>query len=97
MKTPIYSSSRGSWQAEARRMRAQGKAADEIAALIGQTAAAVREALRGTRRTPLAVLGAGRAKLPEPHIPRTPRAPLDRTVCRRRRSPSRPARLTAPN
>jgi hypothetical protein len=66
MQTPI------SWQAEARRMRAQGKASGEIAALLGKTGSAVREVLRGTRR-PLPdaqtgdddakPLGAERAKL----------------------------------
>jgi len=39
METPI------SWQAEARRMRAQGNTSDEIAALLGTTVTAVRKAL----------------------------------------------------
>jgi hypothetical protein len=39
MQTPI------SWQAEARRMRAQGKAAHEIARALGTTVTAVRKAL----------------------------------------------------
>jgi hypothetical protein len=72
METPI------DWQREARKMRAQGKSSDEIAALVGQTVPAVREVLRGTRRTRLAVLGAGRAEIPEPHVARTPRVVLDR-------------------
>ena len=63
MQTPI------GWDAAARRMRAQGKASDEIAMALGQTVAAVRVALRGTRRTPLAALGAGQAKAPCPARP----------------------------
>ena len=72
MQTPI------NWQGEARKMRAQGKSSDEIAMALGQTPEAVREALRGTRRTRLAVLGAGRAEIPEPHVARVPRVVLDR-------------------
>ena len=80
MGTPISSGS-GSWQAEARRMRAQGKASDEIAALIGKTVSAVRAVLRGTPRPPAGVLGAG-ARLVEPHAPRTPRVILDQDTVR---------------
>ena len=72
METPI------DWQGEARKMRAQGKSSDEIAALVGQTVPAVRDVLRGTRRTRWAVLGAGRAEIPEPYVARTPRVVLDR-------------------
>jgi hypothetical protein len=71
------------WQAEARRLRAQGKTADEIAALLQQDPSAVREALRGTPSPePFGAkpLGAGRAKLAAPHAPRVPRVTLDRTV-----------------
>ena len=64
------------WQCEARQLRAQGHGANEIAALDGQPRSAVREVLRGTRRPPAAVLGAG-AKLVEPHAPRVPRVTLD--------------------
>ena len=71
METPI------NWDAEARRLRAQGNGVAEIAALLGQEPAAVREALRGTRRSPPVVLGAGQ-KLVEPHVPRVPRVVLDR-------------------
>jgi hypothetical protein len=78
METPI------SWQAEARRMRAQGKASDEIAALLSKPPSAVREVLRGTRQLATAgddarSLGAG-AKLVEPHKPRVPRVTLDQAV-----------------
>jgi hypothetical protein len=66
------------WQAEARRLRAKGMASAEIAALVGKAVPEVREALRGTRRTRLAVLGAGRAEIPEPHVARTSRVILDR-------------------
>jgi hypothetical protein len=50
-----------------------------IAALLGQAPANVREALRGTPRPPPEVLGAGRSFV-EPHVARTPRTILDRTV-----------------
>jgi predicted transcriptional regulator len=76
MGKPIDS---GNWQREARQLRAQGKAAHEIAALLGQAASAVREVLRGTPRPPPAVLGAG-AKLIEPHAPRVPRVILDQAA-----------------
>ena len=66
------------WDAEARRMRAQGKTSAEIAALLQQSPSAVREVLRGTRRLPPEVLGAGRSFI-EPHAPRVPRAILDQT------------------
>jgi hypothetical protein len=73
MQTPI------NWQAEARRMRAQGHDASKIAALLGQTVSAVRLCLRGTRRGPPAVLGAG-TRLVEPHVPRVPRVTLDQSA-----------------
>ena len=73
METPI------DWQAEARRLRAKGKTSAEIAALLDQTVAAVREALRWSRREPPDVFGAG-AALVEPHVPRTPRVVLDRAA-----------------
>jgi hypothetical protein len=67
-----------SWQAQARKMRAKGKTADEIAAELGQAPEAVREALRWTRQDdPPAVFGAG-ATLIEPHVRRVPRTILDR-------------------
>ena len=72
MQTPV------DWRASALRMRARGKAACQIAAELGKSVDAVREALRGTRRTRLAVLGAGRAEIPEPHVARVPRVVLDR-------------------
>jgi transposase len=71
METPI------SWQAEARRLRATGKTSAEIAAKLGKSLSTVKEALRGTRRTPLAVLGAGRAGLAAPHAKRVIRVILD--------------------
>ncbi len=67
------------WRAQALRLRARGHDAGEIAALLGQAPREVLEALRGTRRTPLAALGAG-ASMVEPHVSRVPRPPLDRTV-----------------
>jgi hypothetical protein len=67
------------WQAEVRRLRAQGKSSDEIAMALDKSPSAVREALRGTRRTPLAALGAGQSMV-KAHVPRVPRAPLDRAV-----------------
>ena len=73
MQTPI------GWDAAARRMRSQGKTVHEIAALLGQAPSAVRNALRGTRRPPPEVLGAGRSFV-EPHAPRVPRAILDLAV-----------------
>ena len=66
------------WQAEVRKMRAQGKSSDEIAMALGQTPEVIREVLRGTRRTRLAALGASRAEIPEPHKPRAHRVVLDR-------------------
>jgi predicted transcriptional regulator len=66
-----------SWQAEARRMRTQGKASDEIAVLLGKTPSAARKVLRGRPRPPPPILGA-RADLVEPHVARTPRVVLDR-------------------
>ncbi len=75
METPIGS---GSWDAEARRLRAKGKTSAEIAALLQQDPSAVREALRWNRRDdPPAVFGAG-ATLVEPHVTRVPRVVLDR-------------------
>jgi hypothetical protein len=71
------------WHGEVRRLRAQGKAADEIAALLHQDASAVREALRGTRRTRLAVLGAGQSMV-EPHMTRVPARPWTGMRCRSR-------------
>jgi hypothetical protein len=78
MQTPI------DWQAEARRMRAQGKTSVEIAALLGEAPSAVREALRGTRLPAAAgddakPLGAG-ATLIERRVPRTPRVILDQVA-----------------
>jgi hypothetical protein len=77
MQTPV------DWRAAARRMRARSMGAAEIAAALDKEPSEVREVLRGRRRTRRpspAVLGAGRAELPEPHIPRIPRVTLDRTV-----------------
>jgi hypothetical protein len=65
------------WDAEAGRLRAQGKTSAEIAALTGKDASAVREVLRGTPRPPSEVFGA-RQSLVEPHVPRVPRTILDR-------------------
>ena len=82
METQVGSSS---WQAEARKLRAQGKATDEIAALIGQPRSDVRTALRGMPRPPATVgdeakpLGLGRSFI-EPHAPRVPRIVLDRAA-----------------
>ena len=74
MGEPIDS---GNWRAEARQLRAQGKAADEIAARLGRAPEAIRVALRGTLRAPPPVFGAG-ARLIEAHAPRVPRTILDR-------------------
>jgi hypothetical protein len=74
-----------SWQAEAPKLRAQGKDADEIAALTGKAPSAVREALRGTESLAdddVRSLGAGRAELTVPHTPRRPRAILDQAMVR---------------
>ena len=70
------------WQAEARRMRAQGKASDEIAALLSKPPSAVREVLRGTPRPPPETLGARQAELAATHTPRTPRVILDQDMVR---------------
>jgi hypothetical protein len=51
MQTPIGS---GSWQGEARRVRAQGKTSAEIAALLDKAPSIIREALGGTPRPPIA-------------------------------------------
>lgn len=67
------------WDAEARKLRATGKTAAEIAALIGKEPSAIKEVLRGTPRPPPEVLGAGRS-LVEPHVPRTPRVIVDQAV-----------------
>ena len=75
METPI------DWQAEARRMRAQGKTSDEIAALLGQAVPTVREVLRGTPRPPPETLRAG-AGFTATHTPRTPRVILDQDMVR---------------
>jgi hypothetical protein len=77
METPI------NWQGEARKMRAQGKSSDEIAAQLGKARSTVIEALRGTPRPPPAAgdarsLGAGRAEDTVAHVTRTPRTILDR-------------------
>jgi hypothetical protein len=61
------------WQAEARRMRSQGKTSDEIAVALHQGPSVVREVLRGTPRQPPTVFGAGA----EPHVARVPRPILD--------------------
>jgi hypothetical protein len=71
METPIDGRRR------ARQLRAQGKAAAEIADELGEPLSDVCEVLRGTRRLQPAILGAG-ATLVEPHKPRVPRVTLDR-------------------
>ncbi len=80
MQTPIgsgsFASASESWDAEARKLRAQGKTADEIAAQLGQARSTVLDALRGTPRPPPEILGAG-AQLVAPHVPRVPRVILD--------------------
>jgi hypothetical protein len=77
MQTPIDS---GDWQAEARRLRAQGHDASAIATALGKTSSAIREALKGAPRPEAeVVLGAWRSFI-EPHVPRVPRVVLDRAV-----------------
>ena len=76
MQTPI------DWQAEARRMRAQGKTSAEIAMALGQAPSTVRTALLGTpRSSPPETLGAG-AQYTAPHVPRTPRPILNQDMVR---------------
>jgi hypothetical protein len=82
----IDSGSSDSWHADARRLRAQGHDARRIAALLDQTVAAVREALREASRPKPPVgddvkpLGAGQAEVTTPHVRRTPRVTLDRSA-----------------
>jgi hypothetical protein len=66
------------WDAEARRLRAQGHDTGEIATKLGQAPEVIRAALRGIARPEAeAVFGAGQT-LVERHTPRVPRVTLDR-------------------